>query len=86
MKLDRAAKILDQINNLVAELREITLKEAKSDFKYPQFSRGDQVLILSRELHHKEATVDRVRGEQMWHIVLDDGTEAARKYSSLHKF
>jgi len=85
MKNKRAAEILEEIDELIAELREITLKEAKIGSKYPQFSRGDRVLILSRALYHRETTIDRVKGEQMWHIVLDDGTRTSRKYSSLRK-
>jgi len=85
MKTDRTAQILEEIDQLIAELREIRLKEKKTGSKYPQFSHGDRVLILSRDLYHREAAIDRVKGEQMWHIVLDDGTKTTRKYSSLRK-
>ena len=85
MKSDRTAQILEEIDQLIAELREITLKETETASKYPQFSHGDRVLILSRDLYHREATIDRVKGEQMWHIVLDDGTRTSRKYSSLRR-
>ena len=86
MKKDRTTEILAQIEDLVAELRAIRLREVNDDDDkpiFPQFSKGDRVLILSRALHHHKATIDRVKGEQMWHIILDDGTRTTRKYSSL---
>jgi len=79
MKIDRTAQILEQIDELITESREITLKEAKAGPKCSQFSRGDRVLILSRDLCHREAAVDHVKGKQMWHVELNDGTRTTRK-------
>jgi len=84
---ERAAKILNEIDDLIAELREITLSNAKGKpaSRYPQFSPGERVIIMSPKLYKREATILRIKGEQMWHIELDDGTTTTRKFSSLRQ-
>jgi len=57
MKANRTAEILDQIDESIAELREITLREGKQVPKHPQFSPGEQVITLSPKLHKCESTV-----------------------------
>ena len=57
MKINHTARIPEQIDELISELQEITLKEAKTGPEHPQFSRGDRVLILSRDLYHEEAAI-----------------------------
>ena len=84
---ERAAEILNEIDDLIAELREITLSNVtgKPASRYPQFSPGERVIIMSPKLYKREATILRIKGEQMWHIELDDGTTATRKFSSLRR-
>jgi len=87
MKADRAAEILDQIDDLIAELCKITLSREgeKPVPRCPQFSPGERAITMSPKLCKREATVLRIKGKQMWHIELDDGTTTTRKFSSLQR-
>ena len=89
MDSSKAEQLIDELEALIKRFRELQAKpKAKPNPwarrpKFPQFAKGDRVIILSPDHYNKKATVLRIRGEQQWWVRLDDGTEFYRKYSSL---
>jgi len=94
MKVQReAAEVLDDIDALLVELRAITISKATSTGashanvpnprRIKPFQIGDRVVLLSRKHQCKKATIVSQKTEDFWNIVLNDGTEAYRKHTTL---
>ena len=95
MKVQRGVtEVLDDLEILLAELRELNVRSPKSSSPPPEcdlpnprrfrpFNVGDRVVILSRKHQNKKATVTGQKTEDFWNVVLDDGTKIYRKYTTL---
>jgi len=90
-----ATEVLDDIEALLVELRAINLASNQGTTEQPlagnipnprrakPFVIGDRVVVLSRKHQHKTATIIGQKTEDFWNIILDDGTEVYRKFTSL---